>query len=311
MPGAVSDLVRAGTADDSATDGADGRAVSQHVGRRERGEPSRSLILCHTEPPPDRRQRQGLARAVVQLGEVRLAPSTARVTAPPVGDGSARRAGQLAGQLGPPAPHAAGPPDRPGRRAGRRPRAPPDGRSPPGHVAGDTADDEDREHREQRPDAAAIAQRPTARRVGPCHGARAGEHEQPDRKAGRAERGRPVRRHRAPPAGTSAAVSRASRTAVATAAAAAPETSSRALRGAVTARKPWHCRRWAHGRDGNSAATRRGSPTRPQFSRPGDVTPREDARPGRGHAVFGPAHPRQPPRATGTITGSAAVGLPT
>jgi hypothetical protein len=77
-------------------------------------------------------------------------------------------------------------------------RAPPYGRSGPGQVAGDTADDEDRQHREQRPDTAAIAQRPTARRVARCHRARAGEHEQPDRKARRAERGRPIPRRRTP-----------------------------------------------------------------------------------------------------------------
>ena len=118
-------------------------------------------------------------------------------------------------------------------------RAPPDGRSGPGQVAGDTANDEDPEHREQRPDAAANAQPPTARPVGPCHRTRAGEHEEPDCKGGRAERGRPVPRRKAPPhPATSAAVSRARRTAVTTAAAAAPETSSRALRRPVTAPGP-------------------------------------------------------------------------
>ena len=54
MPCAVSDLVGPSTADNGATGGADGRAVSQHVGRREGGEPSRGLVLCHSEPPSDR-----------------------------------------------------------------------------------------------------------------------------------------------------------------------------------------------------------------------------------------------------------------
>ena len=133
------------------------------------------------------------------------------------------RAGQLTSQFGPAAGHAAGPPDRRRRRAGRRPPCSPRWRRGPGQVAGDAADDEDREHREQRPDAAANAQRPTAHRVGPCHGARAGEHEEPERQVGRAERGQPV-----PAAGPpsrlarSAAVNRVNRTTVATAAAAAP-----------------------------------------------------------------------------------------
>ncbi len=54
VPGAVSDLVGAGTGDDSAASGAHGSAVSQHVGRRERGEPSSRFVLCHARPPPDR-----------------------------------------------------------------------------------------------------------------------------------------------------------------------------------------------------------------------------------------------------------------
>jgi len=57
-----------------------------------------------------------------------------------------------------------------------------------GHIAGDAADYEDDEHREQCPDATANAQGPTVRRVGPCHRTRAGEHEEPDREVGRAER---------------------------------------------------------------------------------------------------------------------------
>jgi hypothetical protein len=88
------------------------------------------------------------------------------------------------------------------------------------------------------------------------------------RPQGRPHRTRPTRTPHAPRPATSAAVSRASSTVVAAAAAAAPETSSRACGGWWSRpRCPWHCRRWAHGRDANSAA-RGGAPTRPQFSRP-------------------------------------------
>ena len=175
--------------------------------------------------------------------------------------GAGEPAGQLTGQLGPRSRRAAGPPDRPGRWQDTGHHAPPHGRGGPGQVAGDAADDEDREHREQRPDAAANAQRPTARRVGPCHRTRAGEYEEPDRKAGRAERGRPVRHRRAPaPPGDERGREQGQQDGRRDGCRGrARDEQPGPAGGGHGPRGPWHCRRWAHGPDANSAA-RRASP---------------------------------------------------
>ena len=74
---------------------------------------------------------------------------------------------------------------------------------------------------------------------------------------------------------------------------------------------PWHCRRWAHGRDANSATT----PGEPHTAAAVLLTRRHDAA-GQPDTVAAvrcavPAHPCQTARTTGTITGSAAVALPT
>jgi hypothetical protein len=84
VPCAVSDLVGAGTADDSAAGGADGGAVSQGVGRGQRGESPGGVVLCHVGPPSRIAvTSQGLARVVgTGSGMIGFAPSAACVTAP-------------------------------------------------------------------------------------------------------------------------------------------------------------------------------------------------------------------------------------